>query len=110
MLRSLNSQGVLLLLGSLFHPIASEMEGMIIKAMPLSESISGTVACWNRDYQIILLLFEFNYLIITVPLDTKNIHSAASNGWLKVYKIISVLCLVGLGNIGLTQHIGNRQY
>jgi hypothetical protein len=62
--------------------------------MPLSESVSGTVACRNSDYQIILLLFEFNCLIVTVSLDTKNIHSAASNGWLKIDKIISVLCLV----------------
>jgi hypothetical protein len=62
--------------------------------MPLSESVSGTVACRNRDYQIILLLFEFNGLIVTVALYAQNIHSTASCRWLKVDKIITVLCLV----------------
>lgn len=62
-----------------------------VKAMPLSEVFksSRTVACRNRDYQIILLLFEFNGLIITVSVNMQDVHTCTTHAGQQVYVIIT---------------------
>ena len=63
----------------------------------------------DRDYQNILLLFNFNGLVITIPMDTQDIHTTATYIRLQVDIIITGLGVVILTDISFTHHIRNRQ-